>query len=467
MNTTNINKEKFVFVSKEEKIMDQKLDTKSRSYLQDALFRFTKNKASIVAAIIIAILMLFAIFIPIISPYSVSYQEYTYNSVLPRNQIFVNLNIPFWDGGKNLNISETQFNYYQAITEETGLEPIMNGKYEEVEYTSFSGTVSIRYDIRLDTYDMVGVQFLQLSTAEYNDLQAYQDETGIQVIYPITDSFKRPTVGTEIENANYWYETTVVGNGGTIVPVLDDDGELIPIYVEYTGNDGYTSKVRYEGENVYLYDYSLRSNNTYTVRVVYEEYFTYLYSYKLGTRITTPTFLFGTTESGKDIFTCLAAGAKFSLMLGIIVAVVNFCIGVVYGAIMGYYGGKRDLLMCRICEIISAVPMMIVITLLKFHFTSVNVVLLLLLSFFLTGWIGVAYTTRMQFYRFKNQEYILAARTLGANDKRIMTKHIFPNAIGTLITRSVLTIPAVIFAETGLSYLGIMFCCALLCDGIV
>ena len=80
----------------------------------------------------------------------------------------------------------------------------------------------------------------------------------------------------------------------------------------------------------------------------------------------------------------------------------------------------------------------------------------LLFAFVLTGWIGMASTVRMQFYRFKGQEYVLASRTLGAKDLRIMFKHIFPNALGTIVTSSVLVIPGVIFQESTLTYLGIV-----------
>ena len=83
-------------------------------------------------------------------------------------------------------------------------------------------------------------------------------------------------------------------------------------------------------------------------------------------------------------------------------------------------------------------------------------VVVLFIAFFLTGWIGMASTTRMQFYRYKNQEYVLAARTLGARDRRIMFKHIFPNALGTLVTSCALIIPSMIYSEVNLSYLGII-----------
>ena len=100
---------------------------------------------------------------------------------------------------------------------------------------------------------------------------------------------------------------------------------------------------------------------------------------------------------------------------------------------------------------------MIVITLLKYHMGGKTPQwLVLFIAFFVTGWIGMAHTTRMQFYRFKNQEYVLAARTLGASDARIMFKHIFPNGLGTIVTSVALVIPAMIYSETSLSYLGII-----------
>ncbi|HPG92683.1 MAG TPA: ABC transporter permease, partial [Clostridia bacterium] len=156
------------------------------------------------------------------------------------------------------------------------------------------------------------------------------------------------------------------------------------------------------------------------------------------------------------IFTCLANGGRFSFLLAIIVASVNLFIGAIYGAIEGYYGGAADLIMERISDIIYNIPFIIVITLLKYHMGASSNIWALLISFFITGWVGMAARVRMQFYRFKNQEYILAARTLGARDGRLMFKHIFPNAIGTIITGSVLVIPSVIFSESSLSYLGII-----------
>ncbi len=100
---------------------------------------------------------------------------------------------------------------------------------------------------------------------------------------------------------------------------------------------------------------------------------------------------------------------------------------------------------------------MVVMALFQLHLASkVGPVWSMAFAFILTGWIGMSARTRMQFYRFKRQEYVLAARTLGASDRRLMFKHIFPNAMGTLITGSVLSIPGVIFSESSLTYLGIV-----------
>ena len=222
--------------------------------------------------------------------------------------------------------------------------------------------------------------------------------------------------------------------------------------------DSYFSKMRTEGEGVNKYDYAIQKDgDTFEIRVNYYEYYRYYHSQILKDRITEPYFIFGTTKTGQDIFTCLASGARFSFILAITVASVNLIVGAIYGAIEGYYGGKVDIIMERIVEILAAVPFMIVITLLKYKLAAKTPqVLILFIAFFLTGWIGMSGVVRMQFYRFKNQEYVLAARTLGAKDPRIMFKHIFPNALGTIVTSCVLVIPGMIFSETSLSYLGII-----------
>ena len=153
----------------------------------------------------------------------------------------------------------------------------------------------------------------------------------------------------------------------------------------------------------------------------------------------------------------MANGIKLSLMLAICVSLINLVIGAIYGAIEGYYGGAVDLVLERVSDILSGVPFIVVATLFQIHLAAqVGAIPSLLFAFVFTGWIGTAARVRTQFYRFKNQEYVMAARTLGARDRRIIWKHIFPNSLGTIITSSVLVIPSTILSESILSFLGIV-----------
>ncbi len=446
-----ISSEKFVFHSTDGNLHDNKLETKPVSYFKDALHRFTRNKASIAAFVIIVFLLLFALIGPMVSPYSVAYEDANYAFVQPKNELFYNLGIPFWDGGRVYEVNKTSYDMFRAIEEEIGRKVIMS-EPDMVEDT-YMGKTRILYKFRLDTYNAVGAKFVLLSDAEYEALQAYQDAFGVQVILPLTDPKLRPSAVQDNSNANIWYQTAL-GAGSKTAIVYDDDGNFIPIYQAANGQDGYTSKMYWEGEEK-LYNYAeAKSGGRWSLRVDYREY--YIYRHHIaGDGITEPTFILGTNNAGKDLFACLASGARFSFILAIVVASVNLFVGAIYGAIEGYYGGRTDLVMERIVDILASIPFMIVITLLRYHW-NVPHVYILFIAFFLTGWTGMAGRTRMQFYRFKNQEYVLVARTLGASDSRIMFKHIFPNAIGTLITSSVLVIPGVIFSETSLSYLGII-----------
>ena len=385
------------------------------------------------------------------------YTDSHFVRTLPKNKLFENTS--FWDGCESTTVGQQTFTYYYAMGQETGHNAVKNQEYS----VEGEGSDAL-YTFRLDSYHSAGMDYLILSAAEYQAIQAYQLENDVQVIYPTISLSNRPQAMQDSGNANYYYETT--GTSRTQI-VYDENGNVIPVYwqdmAEYIDDD-YDS-LRIEGEdgiagedgNTYYYVYARSmSGNNYECRVNYYEYYIFYHSYWLKDGITEPYFLFGTTGTGQDILTCLASGAQFSFLFSICVAVVNLLVGAIYGAIEGYYGGKVDLVMERFSDILSAVPSMIVITLLKLHMGSTGPAIILFIAFFLTGWIGMASTTRMQFYRYKNQEYVLAARTLGAKDRRLIFKHIFPNAIGTLITSCALVIPSMIYSEVNLSYLNII-----------
>jgi len=165
-----------------------------------------------------------------------------------------------------------------------------------------------------------------------------------------------------------------------------------------------------------------------------------------------PYYLFGTTSAGRDLFTLMWVATRTSLLIGVIVATINITVGIIFGAISGYYGGTVDIIMQRFSEVIGRVPWLVTLSIFISLFGPGLRTLIFILIF--SGWIGVAYVTRTQFYRYKGREYVLASRTLGAKDSRLIFRHILPNGIGTIITSSVLTVPYVIFAESTISYLG-------------
>ena len=178
-----------------------------------------------------------------------------------------------------------------------------------------------------------------------------------------------------------------------------------------------------------------------------------IYQYKMLGYSRMPIFLFGTDKSGRDMLKYVFEGLRTSLILGIITTVVCFLFGLLYGAVSGYFGGTVDLVMERFTDILSGIPWIVVMTLVIIHMGSNFFTFALALC--LTGWIGTAATTRTQFYRFRGREYVLASRTLGASDARLIAKHILPNAMGTIITSAVLMVPGVIFSEATISYLGL------------
>lgn len=221
--------------------------------------------------------------------------------------------------------------------------------------------------------------------------------------------------------------------------IIDPENSKIVEVLEQVGDAVYNPKTkRYTG-------YSLRIK---------------AYNYKMLGYDSIPRFLFGTNKQSKEFAKLLFTGMRSSFFLAIGVSLVNIIIGLIWGSISGYFGGWTDILMERICDILSGLPSMVIITLLilygrEFKRGSSSDVIALMTALFMTGWMGVSGRTRTQFYRYKGREYVLASRTLGARDGRLIFKHILPNAAGTIITGSVLMIPSVIYTESSIAYLGL------------
>ena len=178
-----------------------------------------------------------------------------------------------------------------------------------------------------------------------------------------------------------------------------------------------------------------------------------IYKYKLMNYSKIPTYLMGTDKSGRDMFKYVFEGLRTSLLLGFVTFAVCFTFGLIWGSISGYFGGTVDLLMERFTDILVGIPWFVMMTLIVLHMGSDFKTFAIAMC--ITGWVTTASRTRTQFYRFRGREYVLASRTLGASDARLIARHILPNGLGTIITGSVLMIPDVIFTEASISYLGL------------
>ncbi|MER1955282.1 MAG: ABC transporter permease [Desemzia incerta] len=162
---------------------------------------------------------------------------------------------------------------------------------------------------------------------------------------------------------------------------------------------------------------------------------------------------FGTDVLGRDIFTRTWEGTRISLYIALVAVVVDVLIGMSYGMISGFYGGKVDMIMQRVMEILNGIPSLVVVTLLiivlKPGLLSITIAIAL------TGWIGMSRIARASMLKLKQSEYVLAARTMGAKDFPIMYKEILPNIFSQLLIMSMFSIPSAIFTEAFLAFVGI------------
>ena len=457
-NIYNIPKEKFAFVHEGERISDKKFEDKPIGYMKDAWIRFRKSGAAVVGAIIIILVVLYSFIAPLlITTHDNSFMVSHYSKKPGRLVALKDFGI--FDGGVEREFSDKGMIRLLAMgmgaedaagTGKVTLEQGMASAYQPM--IEIHGEVATNnkkdkyYSGRLDTYLEVGFIYIQIEQSELETMRAWEQETGKQLIFPLIE---KNDFNPDPSDANNWYKmdsrynpvrmqadgistkTIKYSEGMVLEDNYKRDANGNPVYYEYTG-----------GGDV--------DTAAYKLRVLYYNYYQYRYGFE-------PDYVLGTDASGYDLALRIAGGIQLSLMIAIAVCVINFILGAIYGAVEGYYGGVIDLVLERISDILSGVPFIIVATLFQIHLAKkVGPIPSLLFAYVVTGWIGTAARVRTQFYRFKNQEYVMAARTLGARDRRIIWKHIFPNTLGTLITSSALAIPSSIMSESMLSFLGIV-----------
>ncbi len=455
-----LSSDKFEFVNINERLTDKKFDDKPIGYFKDAWIRFRKNKASVVAMIIILIICLFSIVAPLFTSHANNFMDAFYAKKSPRitwlrpygiadggsNRDFSEVGLAFaqgigvaaldWEGKGGISIKEGMESEYQPII-------AIKNSFVKIDATKKEKTY---YTARIDDYLNVGFMYKSIKQSELASIQAFEEEYGIHILYPLIED--NEWNNGDDSDANNWFKmkknapVTVNENGkAKTIEYSEDmileenymrDADGNPVYWVYTGGGTHeTAQLK--------------------IRVLYYNW----YRYQNGG--IEPNYAFGTDSQGYDLMLRLAGGLRLSLLLAVSVSVINFIIGAVYGAIEGYYGGAVDLVMERITDILGGIPFIVIATLFQIHLSAkLGAIPCLIFAYILNGWIGIAYRVRTQFYRFKHQEFVLAAKTLGAKDNRLIWKHVFPNSLGTIVTSAALIIPGVIFNESMLSYLGIV-----------
>lgn len=170
-------------------------------------------------------------------------------------------------------------------------------------------------------------------------------------------------------------------------------------------------------------------------------------------------FLLGTDINGRDVFSRILFGGRISMTIGFLALFVLFPIGLLYGGIAGFFGGKTDMIMMRFAEAVMSIPsfylLIILASILPSGMTSIQRFMLIVIILALIGWAGFARVVRGMVLSVKNQEYVQAAKSIGASNLRIIIKHILPQTTSFVIVAMTLSVPSYILSESGLSFLGL------------
>lgn len=571
----HIDKSQFEFVEVDEKIFDTKFEGKPRSFMKDAMSRFTKNKLNVVATTIVLMVIMLSIFVPILTPKDytsansantkflppriplleklgifdgtievVDYEadltkyelidpakgdvednrlyypkydlfntfspEFIKEGTLVNNVILGGQKVPAYIGGTNDIILSNRTDHLVGFLEMFGF---LNATVT-VDVNSISDNASVDVMIKpanlatllpegvtetnpesLDYYVLLGT----ITEAGVHDFTNTQSVAGsLILVFHAEDTNGRVSFNSvDIDFAfdtdrsfsgyefSQWTSISMDTYGGAWM--RSNAKYTVASFTYYKYNDIFAdreatlSNEEYDlilantpgmAESIVLNDpndeskgWTFGDGEFELINVISisakqqgpdgEEYFSY--------RVTRngliaagyeelPYFIFGTDGKGRDLFAEVWLSLRTSLLLGLIVSFINIFIGVIWGAVSGYFGGAVDFSMERFVEILSSFPGLTVLTILYLKFGAGFLLLLIYLTY--SGWVGVARLTRVQFYRYRGREYVLASRTLGAGHMRLIFKHILPNGIGYIITSVVLSVPAMIITESALSFLG-------------
>jgi len=248
------------------------------------------------------------------------------------------------------------------------------------------------------------------------------------------------------------YNMFLVDDSGHVIERLDQDKKKKDIK-----NKVYVYKLgtKEEYEEVTLdFSYNLLKN-----KMGYDYNYTIEYQGNVQTHYTDKMlnreFLFGTDDLGRDILTRVMYGTRISLLIAFIATLVNLFIGVIYGSIAGYEGGRIDNYMMRVVDVINSVPLVLYVILLMVWFRENDGLTNIVIAISTVYWVSIAQLVRGQILSLKEQEFVLAAKVIGVSKIKIISRHLIPNALGPIIVSMTMMIPSAVFTEAFLSFIGL------------
>ncbi len=472
----------FEFITREEKL-DNEQTRKSLTYWQDVWRRLKKNKLSMFGLIGVILVILFGVFGPFLTPYSYSDQTLDYSNLPPSFEIYKLDDDFFIYVTKEYRVLETSEKghllgridyihkdlinkiYYYAKEYELTLENNQAGNYplstaleagsvysdkwgvafkdsvneageDQVELTYIDPASPFNNVLRNgETFDMTSDDFTLTSLVLVDDVNA-----ATPVETKVSASAGAQGVVDQLQANNYVSEVIY---GGKVIAVnfsykLMDEG------TKPAGYEDVNITVTYNGvENKYVYD-----------------------------KVSNSTYLWGTDMLGRDILTRVMYGARISLTVAFVATLVNFFIGILYGSISGYSGGNVDNYMMRIVDIINSIPLVLYVILLMVLLKEVVIDTTIFGHYFVIFkggaglgtiiialgsiyWVGMARLVRGQILGLKEQEFVLAAKTIGVSRFKIIFRHLVPNSMGPIIVSMTMMIPSAVFTEAFLSFIGL------------